>query len=108
MRIEISRILHNSFVIAWGNSQSLNFSANTNYQLIYTKRTLYNRCILQIWQTEETTPEESKIISFSMIAYVRLPLSFVNLIVNFQLLKYFVIVCVYICNIRGFNYNLTY
>ena len=30
MRIEISRILHNSFTIAWGNSGSHNFSANTD------------------------------------------------------------------------------
>ena len=44
---------------------------------------------------EETTPEESKIMSFSMIAYVKLPLSFVHLTINFQLLKYFVIVYVY-------------
>ena len=42
MRIEISRILHNSFAIIWGNSGSHDFSVNTNYQLIYTKRTLYN------------------------------------------------------------------
>ena len=42
MRIEISRILHNSFVITWGNSGSHDFSANTNYQLIYTERTLSN------------------------------------------------------------------
>ena len=31
MRIEISRILHNSFAIAWGNSGSHNFSVNINY-----------------------------------------------------------------------------
>ena len=30
MRIEISRILHNSFTIAWGNSGSHVFSANTD------------------------------------------------------------------------------
>ena len=42
MRIEISRILHNSFAIAWGNSGSHNLSANTKYQLICTERTLYN------------------------------------------------------------------
>ena len=43
MRIEICRILHHSFAIAWGNSGSHNFSVNTDYQLIYIKRTLYNR-----------------------------------------------------------------
>ena len=42
MRIDISRILHNSFAITWGNSGSHSVSSNTNYQLIYTKRTLYN------------------------------------------------------------------
>ena len=42
MRIEISRILHNSFRIAWENSGSHDFSANIDYQLIYIKRTLYN------------------------------------------------------------------
>ena len=42
MRIEISRILHNSIAIAWGNSGSYDFSVNTDYQLIYIKRTLYN------------------------------------------------------------------
>ena len=42
MRIEISRIFHNSFTITWGNSGSHNFSANTDYQLTYTERTLYN------------------------------------------------------------------
>ena len=42
MRIEISRILHNSFTIVWGNSGSHNLSVNTDYQLIYTERTLYN------------------------------------------------------------------
>ena len=41
MRIEISRILHNSFSITWGNSGSHDFSVNTNYQLIYIERTLY-------------------------------------------------------------------
>ena len=39
MRIEISRILHTSFAIACWNYGSHNFSANTDYQLIYTKRT---------------------------------------------------------------------
>ena len=43
MRIEISRILHNSFTIAWGNSWSHDFSVNTDYWLIYIKRTLYNK-----------------------------------------------------------------
>ena len=42
MRIEISRILHNSFAIAWENSGSHDFSVNTNYQLIYIEKTLYN------------------------------------------------------------------
>ena len=42
MRIEVSRIMHNSFAIAWGNSGSHNLSANTNYQLICNERTLYN------------------------------------------------------------------
>ena len=42
MRIEISRILHNYFVNHMGNSGSQEFSANTNYQLIYTDRNLYN------------------------------------------------------------------
>ena len=42
MRIEISRIFLNSFAIAWENSGSHGFRANTNYQLIYTKTTLYN------------------------------------------------------------------
>ena len=42
MRIEISRILHNSFAIAWENSGSQDFSVNTNYQSIYIERTLYN------------------------------------------------------------------
>ena len=42
MRIEIPRILHNSFAIAWENSGSHDFSVNTNYRLIYIKRTLYN------------------------------------------------------------------
>ena len=42
MKIEISRILHNHFAISWANSGSHMFSANTNYQLIYTKRELYN------------------------------------------------------------------
>ena len=42
MRIEISRILHNSFAITWGNSGSHNFCPNTDYRLIYTERTLYN------------------------------------------------------------------
>ena len=42
MRIEISRILHNSFAIAWGNSGSHDFSVSTNYRLIYIKRTLYS------------------------------------------------------------------
>ena len=46
MRIEISRILHNSFAIAWGNSGSHNFSVNTDYQLIYIKRTLYNTTVI--------------------------------------------------------------
>ena len=45
MGIEISRILHNSFAITRGNSGSHIFSANTDYQLIYTKRTLYNICM---------------------------------------------------------------
>ena len=40
MRIEISRILHNSFAITWGKSGSHVFSTNTDYQLIYTERTL--------------------------------------------------------------------
>ena len=31
MRIEISRILHNSFAITLGNSGGHSFSANTNY-----------------------------------------------------------------------------
>ena len=31
IRIEISRILHNSFAIAWGNSGSHDFSVNTKY-----------------------------------------------------------------------------
>ena len=31
MRIEISRILHNSFTITWGNSGSHDFGAITNY-----------------------------------------------------------------------------
>ena len=42
MRIEISRICHNSFTIAWGNSGTHDFSANTDYQLLYTKKPLYN------------------------------------------------------------------
>ena len=42
MRIEISRILHNSFAITWGNFGSHNLSVNSNYQLIYTERILYN------------------------------------------------------------------
>ena len=42
MRIEISRILPNSFAVAWGNSGSHDLSANTKYQLICTERTLYN------------------------------------------------------------------
>ena len=42
MRIDISRILHNSFAITWGSSGSHNFSASTDHQLICTKRTLYN------------------------------------------------------------------
>ena len=41
MKIEISKILHNSFAIAWENSGSHDFSVNTDYQLIYTERTLY-------------------------------------------------------------------
>ena len=40
--IEISRILHKSFAITWGKSGSHNFSANTDYQLIYAKGTLHN------------------------------------------------------------------
>ena len=51
IRIEISRILHNSFAIAWGNCGSHNFSVNTNYQLIYIKRTLYNTCLQFIYTT---------------------------------------------------------
>ena len=41
MRIEISRILYNScnYMV---NSGSHDFSANTNYRLIYTERMLYN------------------------------------------------------------------
>ena len=31
MRIEISRIFHNSFAITWGNAGSHNLSVNTNY-----------------------------------------------------------------------------
>ena len=31
MRIETSRILHNSFAITWGNSGIHNFSASTDY-----------------------------------------------------------------------------
>ena len=48
MKIEISRILHNSFAIAWGNSGSHAFSANSDYRLTYTERTLYNSsvCVL--------------------------------------------------------------
>ena len=42
MRIEISRILHNSSAIAWWNTGNHDFSAYTNYHLINTKRTLYN------------------------------------------------------------------
>ena len=42
MRIEISRILHNSFSNTWGKSGSHDFSVNSDYQLIYTERTLYN------------------------------------------------------------------
>ena len=42
MKTEISRILPNSFAIAWGNSGSHDFSSNTNYQLLCTERTLYN------------------------------------------------------------------
>ena len=42
MRIEISRILHNSFTIAWETSGSHDFSVSTDYQLIYTGRSLYN------------------------------------------------------------------
>ena len=42
MRIEISRILHNTFAITWGNSGSHDLSSDTNYQLICVKRTLYN------------------------------------------------------------------
>ena len=37
MRIEISRILHNSFAIAWGNSGSHDFSVNTDYQNLIQK-----------------------------------------------------------------------
>ena len=40
MRIEISRILHNSFAITWENSWSHDFSANTENQLVYIERTL--------------------------------------------------------------------
>ena len=40
--IEISRILYSSFAITWGNSGSHDFSANNDYQLIYTERALYN------------------------------------------------------------------
>ena len=43
MRIEISRILHKSFAITWTNSGSHDFRANTDYQLIYMERTLYNK-----------------------------------------------------------------
>ena len=42
MRIEISRILHKSFTITLGNSGSHNLSVNTDYQLTYTERTLYD------------------------------------------------------------------
>ena len=42
MRIEISRILYNSFAIIWENSWNHDFSVNTDYRLIYTERTLYN------------------------------------------------------------------
>ena len=43
IKIEISRILHNSFTIAWGNSGSQDFSVITDFQLIeYTERSLYN------------------------------------------------------------------
>ena len=42
MRIKISKILHNSFAIAWGNSGIHNFSVNNDYQLIYIEKTLYN------------------------------------------------------------------
>ena len=58
-RKEISRILHNSFAITWGNSGSHIFSANTDYQLIYTKRTLYNTM----------RPEGLLYIQFTLLAY---------------------------------------
>ena len=40
--MRIDRILHNSFATVWGNSGSHTFSVNTDYQLIYIKRILYN------------------------------------------------------------------
>ena len=52
MRIAISRILHTSFVIIWGNSRSHNLCANTKYQLIYTEETLHNNwdlCSNALW-----------------------------------------------------------
>ena len=45
MRIEISRILHNSFAIAWGEFWESHFSAYADYQLIYIESTLYNNPI---------------------------------------------------------------
>ena len=47
MRMEISRILHNSFAIASKNSGSHDFIVNTDYQLIYIERTLYNIPIVE-------------------------------------------------------------
>ena len=42
MRIETTRILQNSFAIAWENSGSHDFSVNTNNPLIYIERPLYH------------------------------------------------------------------
>ena len=71
MRIEISRILHNSFAITWGNSGS------HDYRLIYTERTLYNnghiflfsRC--DVWHSIDVLASTASILNLSMISLDR-------------------------------------
>ena len=53
IRIEISRILHNSFTIMGGNSGSHILSVNIDYQLIYTKRTFITVTSLSLQQIRE-------------------------------------------------------
>ena len=64
MRIDISRILHNSFAITWGNLGSDNLSTNTNYQLICTEE-LY----MTLVPLEACTKEEACSCEFTLALF---------------------------------------